>query len=156
FVCRAVYGKERKKESGVTAPHSKVARSPEPVFPDPRRFFMHAAVRSTLALAILVLFLGTLLADDWPGFRGNKGGVADDKDLPVKWTKENILWKVKLPGPGTSSPITSGDKVFVTAYAGYGTTLTKGMGGGFGGKGGFGKGGFGKGKGGPDSGGDQK
>jgi outer membrane protein assembly factor BamB len=93
-------------------------------------------------------FLSSLSAADWPGFRGNNGGTAADDDLPVKWTKDNFLWKVKLPGPGTSSPITTGDKLIVTCYTGYGTQITKGMGGfgggGFG-KGGFGKGGFGKG-----------
>ncbi len=127
----------------------------------------------------LAPFLGSRAAADWPCFRGPKGGVADDVDLPAQWTKDNVLWKVKLPGLGSSSPITAGDKVFVTCYSGYGTTLTKGFGGGgkggFGGKGGSdkgkggdkgksddkGKGGFDKGKGGfgfggPDTGGEQK
>src|ERR1043165_4406251 len=112
-------------------------------------------------MVVMIAFstlLGSLMAADWPGFRGARGGAADDKDLPVTWTKEHFLWKIKLPGPGTSSPITSGDKIFVTAYTGYGTTLNKGKGG-FGGGGfGKGKGGFGKGKGGfgGDGGGDQK
>src|SRR5262245_45623534 len=119
---------------------------------------MQVRVRSlALALAWVALFLGALVAADWPGFRGSQGGVADDNDLPVQWTRDNILWKVPLPGPGTSSPITTGDRLFVTCYTGYGTTLTKGMtamGGGFG----KGKGGFGKGKGGfgTGGGGDQK
>lgn len=94
-------------------------------------------------------------ADDWPGFRGGKDGVAPDQGLPAQLTADNILWKVKLPGAGTASPIVFGDKLFVTGYAGYGTTISKGLGkGGFGGfgKGGFPKGGFpkgGVGKGGP-------
>lgn len=94
------------------------------------------------AIVVVLLGCGAGSAGDWPGFRGPDGcAVSDDKDLPVQWTKDHILWKIKLPGLGSSSPITSGDKVFVTCYAGYGTTLSKGMGG-------FGKGGFGKGKGG--------
>ncbi|MCI0460607.1 MAG: PQQ-like beta-propeller repeat protein [Gemmataceae bacterium] len=112
---------------------------------------MSAVRRFTLAAVVSVsTFVGSLAAD-WPGFRGANGGVAEEQNLPVKWTQDNILWKIKLPGPGASSPITSGDKVFVTCYTGYGTTISKGggFGGGFG-KGGFdkGKGGFGKGKGG--------
>ena len=106
---------------------------------------------STRFAAVLILFsstLGSIVASDWPGFRGSRGGVADDKDLPVQWTKDNVLWKIKLPGAGTSSPITSGDKLILTCNVGYGTTITKGMSG----KGG---GGGGKGKGGPDT-GDQK
>src|SRR5262245_11761331 len=34
-------------------------------------------------------------ADDWPGFRGSKNGVAPDQDLPAQLTPDNILWKVK-------------------------------------------------------------
>jgi outer membrane protein assembly factor BamB len=102
--------------------------------------------RRVTFLASLVVSMAAMAsvawAEDWPGFRGSKGGVAPDKDLPTQVTKDNVLWKVKLPGVGASSPIVSGDKVFVTAYSGYGTTISKGFGGG---KGGFGKGGFKKG-----------
>ncbi|MCI0639193.1 MAG: PQQ-binding-like beta-propeller repeat protein [Gemmataceae bacterium] len=93
------------------------------------------------------LFVGIVQAADWPGFRGPNGSAAsDDKDLPAQWTKENIHWKLKLPGPGTSSPITTGDKIFVTAYSGYCTSVNKGKGGmGFPGKGFPGKGPGGKG-----------
>jgi hypothetical protein len=122
----------------------------------------HAFAITTICFAALTSIAS---ADDWPGFRGNKGGIAPDKDLPGRVTQDNVLWKTKLPGVGTSSPIVFGDKVFLTAYAGYGTTISKGFGGfgggpkgdfgvpkgggpkgGFGGpKGDFGKGGFGKG-----------
>jgi hypothetical protein len=59
---------------------------------------------------------------DWPAFRGPSNlGVSDEQGLPVKWTAtDNVLWKVKLPGPGSSSPIIWGDKVFVTCWSGYG------------------------------------
>jgi hypothetical protein len=74
-------------------------------------------------LLLVGLLAGTAGASDWPGFRGAGGlGVSPDKDLPVKWTaKDNVTWKVKLPGPGSSSPIVVGNKVFVTCYSGYGT-----------------------------------
>jgi outer membrane protein assembly factor BamB len=92
-------------------------------------------------LTLYSLAASSLLAADWPGFRGARGGVANDKDLPVEMTKETLLWKVKLPGAGTSSPIVTSDKLILTCNAGYGTAITKGMTGGFGkgGKGGFGK-----------------
>ncbi len=99
--------------------------------------------RLAAALTLFSFAAGSLLASDWPGFRGGRGGVADDKDLPVQWTKETLIWKAKLPGAGTSSPIVIGDKLIVTCNAGYGTAITKGMTGGFGGGKG-GKGGFGK------------
>lgn len=75
-----------------------------------------------------LLSIASLQAADWPGFRGDQGGIAADTNLPVQWTKDNILWKIKLPGLGASSPIVSGDKVFVTCYSGYGTELSRGFG----------------------------
>ena len=80
-------------------------------------------------LAIPLLLLPTLLpAADWTGFRGPTGqGTSEEKGLPVKWSStENIAWKVDLPGPGASSPIVVGDKVFVTAYSGYGIKANEG------------------------------
>src|SRR5439155_4702097 len=127
---------------------------------------MNAIHRYAMTAMLALGLAGSGSATDWPGFRGAKGGVADDKDLPAEITKDNVLWKVKLPGAGSSSPITWGDKIFVTCYTGYGQTITRGMK--FGGFGGKGKGDFGKGKGdfgkggfggfgkGPDTGGEQK
>lgn len=97
---------------------------------------------------IIMIVVGSASADDWPAFRGSNCGVSADKDLLASPSSDNILWKVKLPGPGTSSPITHGEKIFLTCYTGYGTTISKGFKGGGKGKGGFGKGG--------DTGGDQK
>ena len=55
--------------------------------------------------------------DDWPCWRGpNANGVADGRNLPIRWdTKENIRWSVQLPGWGTSSPVVYGKRVFVTS-----------------------------------------
>lgn len=107
---------------------------------------MKTMLRLTLAFAVTAGATAVGLPADWPNFRGVNGGVADDGGLPVKWTASDRLWKSKLPGPGASSPITYGDKIFVTCYSGYGTNLTAGMA----------KGGKGGGKGGADEGGDQK
>src|SRR5581483_4539947 len=73
---------------------------------------------------ILFLILFCLVqparAADWPGFRGPFGnGVCEEKVFPLKWgPNENIAWKVKLPGPGSSSPVIWKDQVFVTAFTG--------------------------------------
>jgi outer membrane protein assembly factor BamB len=41
--------------------------------------------------------------------------------LPTTWSAtSNIVWKTDLPGPGTSSPIIVGKKIFLTCYSGYG------------------------------------
>ena len=59
---------------------------------------------------------------DWTRFRGPGGqGVASDASVPTRWSPEaNVVWKTPLPGPGVSSPIVVGDRVFVTCYSGYG------------------------------------
>jgi len=60
-------------------------------------------------------------AADWPRFRGSGGmGVSDVTGVPISWsTSENIAWKTALPGPGASSPIVFGDRVYLTCYSGY-------------------------------------
>src|SRR4051812_21521248 len=66
---------------------------------------------------------GPTPAGDWPCFRGPGGsGGSDDAAVPTRWGEaENLQWKAALPGPGSSSPIVHGDRVFVTCYSGYGT-----------------------------------
>ena len=108
---------------------------------------MRAARGLMMLGSMFLMVLAAPLAADWPGFRGaNSAAVSQDKDLPVEWTKDHMLWKIKMPGPGTSSPIVIGDLAFITAYTGYGMTIAKS---------GFGKGG-GKGKPGDDKAGNQK
>ena len=55
-------------------------------------------------------------AENWPQFRGSKGGVAsDDPALPDAWsTTQNVAWKIDIPGRSWSSPVVWGDHVFVT------------------------------------------
>jgi outer membrane protein assembly factor BamB len=86
---------------------------------------------NTIKLSFVRLFLTALLgvglagqrsdAGDWPRFRGPNGsGVADDKGLPVKFSKdENVRWKTELPGRGLSNPVIAGGRVYVTASSGY-------------------------------------
>ena len=79
----------------------------------------------TLALFFLTtsLIASTLSAQDWTRFRGPNGsGIStSDASLPVEWNKDkNIKWEIDLPGPGHSSPIIVGDKIFLTCWTGYG------------------------------------
>ena len=66
-----------------------------------------------------ILFAVTVISADqeWPQFRGSKSGVAaDDVALPDRWSAaENVAWKIDVPGRGWSSPVVSGDHVFITA-----------------------------------------
>jgi outer membrane protein assembly factor BamB len=73
--------------------------------------------RAIVAVAAVALAIGA----DWRQFRGPGGlGVSPEKGLPIEWSAgQNIVWKTKLPGAGASSPVTVGNRVFVTAYSGY-------------------------------------
>jgi outer membrane protein assembly factor BamB len=64
-----------------------------------------------------------LTAADWPQFRGPGGrGVSRTATVPLEWSDtHNLKWQTDLPGPGSSSPIVVGDRVFVTCYSGYGS-----------------------------------
>ncbi|HYW79652.1 MAG TPA: PQQ-binding-like beta-propeller repeat protein [Thermoguttaceae bacterium] len=74
--------------------------------------------RLAVAALIVTLFAGA----DWTQFRGADGtGISQETGLPTTWTAtENVVWKTPLPGFGSSSPITLGNKIFLTAYSGYG------------------------------------
>jgi outer membrane protein assembly factor BamB len=75
-----------------------------------------------------LLFLPILLAAlpaggaDWTQFRGPHGaGSSPETGLPTTWSEtENLVWRAKLPGPGTSSPVVVGRRVYLTCYTGYG------------------------------------
>lgn len=55
---------------------------------------------------------------NWPQFRGTgASGVAEGGPAPVNWNAEkttNLRWKTAIPGLGHSSPVTWGNKIFVT------------------------------------------
>ena len=81
---------------------------------------LHSAI-----VCLLLLTVSQTHADDWPQFRGPQGnGTADTANPPIRWSdSENILWKTKLPGRGASSPIVLGDRIFVTAFSGFGMSV---------------------------------
>jgi outer membrane protein assembly factor BamB len=60
---------------------------------------------------------GAAGAEDWPGWRGPRGdGSSTETGLPIRWSAdENVRWKAAVPGVGHSSPIVSGDRVFLTS-----------------------------------------
>ena len=60
----------------------------------------------TLTLLGLVALSTTVLAGDWPGWRGpNRDGLSDEKGLLATWPKEGpkLLWKTNKAGSGLSS-----------------------------------------------------
>ncbi len=78
---------------------------------------------SSMRAAFLTSFLlapGLSGAEDWTQFRGPNGsGLCPScGKLPAEFgPQKNILWKTELP-EGKSSPILSGDRIFLTASNG--------------------------------------
>ncbi len=76
---------------------------------------MHRQPIALALLLVVVLAGGVSAGNDWPQFRGRHGGVAEDSpSLPDTWgPTENVVWRIEVPGRAWSSPIVSGDQVFV-------------------------------------------
>jgi outer membrane protein assembly factor BamB len=79
--------------------------------------------RCLILLAVLgaVLLTGVRAGENpnrnWTTWRGPSGqGHVDDSRVPLTWSdKENVLWSTALPGKGNSTPIISGNRIFLTA-----------------------------------------
>src|SRR5688572_17545752 len=66
-------------------------------------------------LALLCSLLPPTPGDDWTGWRGPRADGTAAGAPPIEWNeKKNLRWKADLPGVGLSSPIVSGERVFVT------------------------------------------
>ena len=79
-----------------------------------------AATRRFLALALSLAGFGG--AENWPQFRGRRAdGVSTESfSGPLR-----VHWKAKLPGPGHSSPVVWGDRIFLTAFEPETSTLRR-------------------------------
>ncbi|OHB77304.1 MAG: hypothetical protein A2Z25_10645 [Planctomycetes bacterium RBG_16_55_9] len=74
-----------------------------------------SSVMALMMLCVPMVSTGRIVAQDWPGWRGDGRGITTDKNVPLKWSeKENIKWKTQIPGAGHSSPIVWGNRLFVT------------------------------------------
>jgi len=58
----------------------------------------------------------TAYAGTWPQWRGpDASGHFEGTGFPTEWnSKKNVVWKVKIPGRGHSSPVVEGDLVWLT------------------------------------------
>lgn len=78
---------------------------------------MNRTVRTIVVVGALCLgAAGSSAGDSWPQFRGPTGqGLSDSVGLPVSWgEKDNIAWKVPVPGRGWSSPVVLGGQIWLT------------------------------------------
>ena len=79
-------------------------------------------MKQSIFLLLALLIAPTITsAEDWRHFRGDGTGRSKNSKPPVKFSETtNLVWKQRLPGPGASSPILVGDRIFITCYTGYG------------------------------------
>jgi len=79
-------------------------------------------VRRCALGTIAALSVATSASAQWPQWRGPGGhGISTERNLPTEWSAAtadkpavNIQWKTEISGRGHSSPIVSGNLIFVT------------------------------------------
>ena len=79
------------------------------------------------AIALSLLFSSTLLAKDWPNWRGpNHNGISEEKGLNFDWPSDGpkLLWQVEGCGRGYSSVAVADGKIFTIGKKGGGEHLT--------------------------------
>lgn len=55
---------------------------------------------------------------EWPNWRGPEGNASlTAGKYPVQWDATNVLWKVRLPGKGGSTPIVGSQRIYLTSPA---------------------------------------
>ncbi len=78
-------------------------------------------MRVFIAAACFVT-IGTTMAsaENWPQWRGPKNdGHSHEKGLPTEWSSDkNVVWKLKMPGQGSSTPAVWGQRIFLTSADG--------------------------------------
>ncbi|HLU48757.1 MAG TPA: PQQ-binding-like beta-propeller repeat protein, partial [Planctomycetota bacterium] len=79
---------------------------------------MHRIIAFAIATTACLLPFPAIGDDAWPRFRGPNGdAVVREGDLPIAWERNSkrILWSVRIPGEGASSPIVAHGRIFVTS-----------------------------------------
>jgi len=76
---------------------------------------MSSTIKKGLALIVLVA-ISAPAAGDWRGFHGlEKEGRCDSVGGPRDWSStQNVVWRTVIPGRGHSSPIVSGNVLYLT------------------------------------------
>lgn len=66
-------------------------------------------------LVFALLVIRAHAVGEWPQFRGPTGqGLSEARGLPLTWSEtENVRWKTPIDGEGWSSPVVSGDQIWM-------------------------------------------
>ena len=75
---------------------------------------------------LVLVGVNCLAADEWPAFRGPAGdGHADTARIPLRWDEShNVTWRTAIHGVAWSSPVVSGNDVWLTTATKDGTVLS--------------------------------
>ncbi len=81
-------------------------------------FFLSVPSVFSVALFFALAVFGRAETADWPQFRGpNATGIATLAKPPAEFGQEkNLAWKTEIPS-GSSSPVISGGRIFLTGFA---------------------------------------
>lgn len=86
-----------------------------------QRWCMRWAVQVAVILLLTFAACGSLGAagepENWPNWRGPAlDGSSPATGLPAEWSRtEGLQWRSQLPGPGNSTPVLWGDRLFLTS-----------------------------------------
>ena len=90
------------------------------------REFVPRFLASSVALLLSSIPCSVLAKEEWPQFRGPMGdGSSEAKSLPVAPSENlGVRWKTPIPGKAWSSPVVSGNRIWLTSATEDGTALS--------------------------------
>ncbi len=81
---------------------------------------------TNLVFVVAFLLSSVASSQDWAEFLGPGGAAKSDDSAVANWNEsEHLVWKYDLPGPGSSSPIIVGQRIFATCYSDAGPALRR-------------------------------
>ena len=90
--------------------------------------FLRILRRDSLVAGIALLCFGSHAGagDSWPDYRGpSHDGHSTATKLPLHWSEsENVIWKTPIHGRAWSSPVVTGDQVWLTTATADGRELS--------------------------------
>src|SRR5918993_1803662 len=79
------------------------------------RFAFRLALLALTAAPVVIAAQSRPSTAAWPHWRGPGHTGATTANVPLTWSDtSNVRWKVEIPGRGHSTPVASGDRLFLT------------------------------------------
>ena len=84
---------------------------------------LRRSIQTTVCFGLLMVLATTEVhSEEWTQFRGSDYSRTSETNIAEQWDSENVAWKIPLPGRGSSSPVVFANRIYLTAYTGYGLT----------------------------------